>query len=151
MLSILSAMHCNTASGLTALDLTALCLVAAAFRVPLQVSVEVAGLSLSNCCCDVSVSRGSPLSEGAPVRAIDACCHLRLMPLSACAPGAPASACSAQGQLLGQSPSAILLLSWMLSRCLGRPLGQAVISAGSVIALAAPVAAAGGASSCSLA
>ena len=97
VLSILSAMHCNTASGLTALDLTALWLVAAAFRVPLQVSVEMAVLSFSNCCCDVSVSLGSPLSEGAPVRACDACCHLRLMPLSACAPGAPASACSAGG------------------------------------------------------
>ena len=51
----------------------------------------------------------------------------------------PVSACSAGGQLLGQSPSAILLLSWMLVRCLDNPLGQAVISAGSVITLAAPV------------
>ena len=98
---------------------------------------------------DASVSLGSPLSEGSPVRASDACCHLRLMPLTACAPGAPASACSAGGQLLGQPPSAILSLSWMSLRCLGRPLGQAVISAGSVITLAALVPTAGGASGCS--
>ena len=132
--SILSAMHCNTANGLAALDLTALCLVAAVWRVPLPISVEV--------CCEASVSLGSPLPEGSPVRASDACCHLRLIPFSSCVPGVPASARSAGGQLLGQSPSAILLLSSMVVRCLDNPLEQAVASAG-------PVPSARGASCCS--
>ena len=138
---MLSAMHCNTANGLAALDFTALCLVAAVRRVPLPLSVEVAGFSFSDRCYEASVSLGSPLSVGSPARASDACCHLRLIPFSVCAPGVPVpvSARSAEGQLLGQSPSVTLSLSWMLVRCLDNPLGPAVISAGSVTTLAAPV------------
>ena len=63
------------------------------------------------------------LYQWAPARASDACCHLRLIPFSVCAPGVPVpvSARSAEGQRL-QSPSVTLSLSWMLVRCLENPL-----------------------------
>ena len=48
MLSMFSAMHCNTVNGLAALDFTALCLEAAVRRVPLPLSVEVAATCLSS-------------------------------------------------------------------------------------------------------
>ena len=121
-----SARHCKTANGLAALDFTALCLVAAVKRSPLPPSVEVAGFSFSDRCCEASVSLGSPLSVGSPARASDACCHLRLIPFRTGTPGVsvPVSALSAEGQLLGQSPSVTLSLSWIFFHEYGRRVGM---------------------------
>ena len=67
LFSMLSAMHCNTANGLAALDSTA-CVWWPQSGGSLYPS-QVTGFSLSNRCSEASVSLVSPPSESSPVRA----------------------------------------------------------------------------------
>lgn len=99
-----SAMLCNTASGLEGLDLTALCLAAAAFRAPLPASTVVADLSTSVWrCCRLATLRSSS-SVDASARASEACCHLLLMPLRACSSCATTPAGYEEDNCLGSRP-----------------------------------------------